>query len=315
MWFKNLRLYRLNKPFILSAEDFGGKLEQQAFQACPRMQASSFGWVSPLGRQGQLLVHAANGRMLICTRKEEKILPPSVIRELVAEQVADLEEERMRKVGRREKNNIRDEILQDLLPRALCRSVYTFAYVAPEDGFIAVDATSQVRAEELLGLLRKTLGSLSVVPLSVAHAPAAIMTRWLAQEQSMPAGFELGGECVLRDSGEDAGIVRCRNQDLRGQEIEAHIEAGKQAIRLSLHWSGVLSFILDEDMSIKRLRFSDIVEEQAAEVDADDELARFDSDFTIMSLELARFVPELTELFGGVEDVDHLGQADDQAAA
>lgn len=315
MWFKNLRIYRLNKPFVLSVDELGGKLEQHAFYECPRMQPSSYGWTSPMGRQGKLLVHAANGRMMVCARKEEKILPATVIREMVAEKVEDLELERMRKVSRREKNTIRDDIIQDLMPRALCRSALTYAYIAPQDGFIAIDASSQARAEEILGLLRKTLGSLAVVPLSVVNAPAAIMTRWLTSAQPLPAGFELGSECVLRDSGEEASVVRCRNVDLHGHEIEAHVEAGKQAIRLAIHWKGLLSFVLDDDMSIKRLRFSDVVEDKAADGVGDDAAARFDNDFTLMSMELARLVPELVELFGGYEELEALTLADDQAAA
>ena len=314
MWFKNLRLYRFSKPFTLTAEQLNEQLEQQAFHDCPRMQPFSYGWTSPMGRHGSLLAHAANGRMLICARKEEKILPAGVIRDMVQEKVDALEDERMRKVGRRERNMIRDEILQELTPRALCRSAYTYAYIAPQDGFIAIDVTSQGRAEELLGLLRKTLGSLAVVPLVVQQSPAAVMTRWLS-EQSVPEGFGLGSECVLRDIGEEAGVVRCRNQELLGSEIGAHIDAGKQVIRLALQWNGVMSLVLDDDMSVKRLRFSDVVEEKAADIDAEDEAARFDNDFAIMTLELARFIPVLVDLFGGVEEFDDESLADGQVAA
>jgi len=284
-------------------EQLNGKLESQAFHDCPRLQPFSFGWVSPLGRQGQQLVHAANGHMLICARREEKILPAGVIRDMVQDKVAMLEEERLRKVSRREKNMIRDELLQELMPRALSRSTHTFAYIAPQDGWIVIDVSSQSRAEELLALLRKSLGTLEVVPLAVNQAPAAIMTRWLT-ERRLPQGFELGGECVLRDSEEVSGIVRCRNLDLLSDEIGAHLEAGKQVVRLALAWAGGLSILLDDDMSVKRLRFTDVMQEQATDV-ADDEAARFDNDFAIMTLELARFIPLLVEQFGGVnEDAD-----------
>jgi len=314
MWFKNLRLYRFTKPFTLTDEQLNEQLEQQGFHDCPKMQPFSYGWTPPLGRHGRLLVHTANGRMMICARKEEKILPAGVIRDMVQEKVEALEDERMRKVGRRERNMIRDDILQDLMPRALCRSSYTYAYIAPQDGVLVVDVTSQARAEELLGLLRKTLGSLAVVPVSVQQAPAAVMTRWLS-EQAIPEGFGLGSECVLRDIGEEAGVVRCKNQELLGSEIGAHIDAGKQVIRLAMQWNGVLSLVLDEDMSIKRLRFSDVVEEKVADAGSDDEAARFDNDFAIMTLELARFIPLLVELFGGVEEGDNEPLIDDQAAA
>jgi recombination associated protein RdgC len=315
MWFRNLRFYRLTRPFDLSAEQLNERLESQAFHECPRMQPFSFGWVSPMGRQGRQLVHAANGHLLLCARREEKILPAGVIRDLVQDKVAALEEERQRKVSRREKNQIRDELLQELMPRALCRSIQTFAYIAPQAGWIVIDASSQTRAEELLALLRKSLGSLAVVPLAVNQAPAAIMTRWLS-ERRLPQGFEPGGECVLRDSDDVAAVVRCRNQELLGQEIAAHLEAGKQVIRLALVWGGTLSIVLDEDMSIKRLQFTDVIKEKAAEVGDSDEAARFDSDFAIMTLELARFIPVLLEAFGGFnEDAGQQADSGDLVAA
>jgi recombination associated protein RdgC len=301
MWFKNLRLYRLTKPFQLSAEQLSEKLESQAFYECPRMQPFSLGWAAPLGQLGQQLVHAANGCMLLCARREEKILPAGVIRDLVKEKVFMLEEERQRKISRREKAQIRDEILQDLMPRALCRSTRTFAYIVPQEGWIVIDVGNQSRAEEFLALLRKSLGSLAVVPLTVNQSPAAIMSRWLA-ERRIPQGFELGGDCVLKDVDDANGNVRCRNQDLLSLEIAGHLQAGKQVVKLALEWAGILSLVLDEDMSIKRLRFSDVMRERAADIVDGDEVARFDNDFVLMTLELARFIPELLRQFGGVDE-------------
>jgi recombination associated protein RdgC len=60
-----------------------------------------------------------------------------------------------------------------------------------------------------------------------------------------------------------------------------------------------LSLVLDEALSVKRLRFLDLVQEAAADVETDDPAQRFDLDFSIMSLEIAAFVPVLTAMFGG----------------
>ena len=68
---------------------------------------------------------------------------------------------------------------------------------------------------------------------------------------------------------------------------------------MALSWNDRLSFVLDDTLGIKRLRFLDLVQEQAADVEAADETERFDVDFSIMSLELSAFLPRLLELFGG----------------
>ena len=42
-----------------------------------------------------------------------------------------------------------------------------------------------------------------------------------------------------------------------------------------------------------------LIQDQVSETNANDEAARFDVDFSIMSLELANFIPRLLEVFGG----------------
>jgi recombination associated protein RdgC len=52
-------------------------------------------------------------------------------------------------------------------------------------------------------------------------------------------------------------------------------------------------------LSVKRLRFLDLIQDQVADIETDDEAAQFDVDFSIMSAELSSFLPRLIELFGG----------------
>ena len=74
--------------------------------------------------------------------------------------------------------------------------------------------------------------------------------------------------------------------------------------KLALNWQQRLEFVLDEKLVVKRLRFADIVQEQASEAEADDVATQFDVDFSIMALELSAFIKELTAAFGGAEAAD-----------
>ena len=114
MWFKNIRAYRLTSPFDLSAEQLGDKLAQRAFEPCAKSQALSLGWVPALGDESTELAHSAGGRLLIKLKREEKLLPSTVVREQLEEKVAVIEQEQGRKVYRKERNTLKDEIIQDL---------------------------------------------------------------------------------------------------------------------------------------------------------------------------------------------------------
>jgi recombination associated protein RdgC len=77
------------------------------------------------------------------------------------------------------------------------------------------------------------------------------------------------------------------------------LDSGKEVIKLAMLWADRLSFIMNKNFSIKRLRFLDLVQDQLKDMDIEDEATRFDVDFAIMSAELGVFLPRLLELFGG----------------
>jgi len=302
MWFRNLQLYRLTENFGLDAEALHEALLERVFKPCGGLDTHSIGWTTPLGKHSELLVHAANGRMMICQRREDRILPAAVVREALADKVEQIEEQEARPVGRKEKTRLKDDIVVDLLPRAFTRSSHLFAYIDPKAGWVIVDSPTPKRAEEMLSLLRETLGSLKVRPVAVSNAPALVMTRWL--EGGVPQPFVTADECELKEPGENGGIIRGRKLDLASDEVTSHLEAGKQVTKLGVEWNERISCLLCDDLSIKRLRFLDLVMEEAAEVEADDPAARFDADFVLMAAELSQFIPAVIDAFGGLEQED-----------
>ncbi|MEP1268774.1 MAG: recombination-associated protein RdgC, partial [Marinobacter sp.] len=248
MWFRNARVFRFTKPFEITAEALEEKLQEDAFKSCGPQETSRQGWVSPMGKHSDLLVHSAGGYHLIALRKEEKLLPASVIKELVDEKAEMIEAEQHRKVRRKEKDELKEEVTLEMLPRAFSKNRRCYAYLAPADGVLVVDAGSSKQAEDLASTLRKSLGSLPVRPPAVEQAPAFTFTGWLNESIDLPASIELGNECELKDTSEDGGVVRCKGLDLQGDEIRSHLDAGMQVTKLSVTWDDSLSFVLDEEL-------------------------------------------------------------------
>jgi len=296
MWFKNLAVYRFTEPFELKAEELEQKLQQQPFRACGSHDEFSFGWTAPLGRAADALVHANNGFFMLCGKKEEKVVPGSVINEMLQERISEIEEREARKLPAKERNRLKDELIFELLPRAFSFSKKTYAYIDSQGGWLVVDAASAKKAEDLLSQLRKCLGSLPVVPMTATAKPAGVMTQWLTDNAS-PKDILIEDECELRSPEEEGAIIRCKRHDLALPEIKNHLDSGKQVIKLAMSWAERLSFVLDENLAVKRLKFLDLIQEQAADIEAFDETEQFDADFSIMTAELAQFLPRLLELF------------------
>ncbi len=298
MWFKNLQLYRLTEKFSLSAEQLHEKLENNLSKPCQGLDTFTLGWDSPLGREGKLLTHSVNNCIMVCMRRHDRLLPSTVVREILDEKVAEIEAAESRTVRRKEKLQLKDEIIVDLMPRAFSRSTLTFAYIDVQSNWVVVDAASAKKAEDLLSLMRESLGSFKVKPFEVNQAPAAILTDWLNRHPVK--GFELGDECELRDTLEEGGIVRLKRHGLAGDEIKVHLQAGKIVAKLAVSWQDKLSCLLGDDVSVKRLKFLDLLQEQVEEQDFETKAEKFDIDFAIMSLEFRAFIQQLIDIYGGL---------------
>jgi len=294
--FRNVRLYHLEEPFVIAVDDLDQRLPEHRFRPCGPLQTASLGWHPPLGEQTRALSHVGNGCIALCARRQERLLPAAVVGEALDERVTELEERETRVVGRRERRQLREEVVLDMLPRAFTRSRQIHAYLDPVAGWMVVDAASEKGAEELVGLLRETLGSFRVRPPRPRNAPVALMTRWVASG-ALPDGLELGDACELRDPRDERALVRCSGQDLGAEEIATHLRAGKEVGKLALHWREQLEFLLQEDLSLRRLRFADALLEGALEPDIEDEAARFDAEFAIMALQLRELIGYLEGIF------------------
>ncbi len=298
MWFKNLQLFRLLESQPTEVDVLEEALAKQAFRDCGSLEFSTEGWVSPLGLGGETLVHAVGGFQLVCACRQEKLLPPSVVGELVAAEVLELERQQGgRRLPRRDRQAVKEGILNRLLPAALPKNRRTWMVIDPRGGWLWIDSSSRARAEEQVTLLRESLGSLRVVPPEASVSPASRLSRWLAGE-GLPEAFALGDQCELRDPLEQHRVVRCRGLDLAEDEVQAHLAAGMQATRLALNWHDRVAFTVDAELSIRGLQFLDEVRDQLQDVVAETDAERFDADFAIMSHELASLVPELLEGFG-----------------
>jgi recombination associated protein RdgC len=318
MWFRSLLIYRLTQHVdallartIFSVTDDAAEpiefeldnaLATKPARPCGNQEMSTYGFIPPLGKgEDAPLVHCSSGYLLIAARKVERILPGSVVREALKEKVDAIEAEQLRKVYKKERDQLKDDLIQELLPRAFSRSRTTYAAIMPREGLIVIDTTSAKQAEDLLSTLRECLGSLPVRPVTVKIAPSATFTDWLKQQQAAP-DFHVLDQALLRDTHDDGGSITAKHQDLTGDEIQVHLSAGKQVTKLAVGWQDKLSFVIDDGLAISGLRFDGLLQDQAEQDGGDDALAQQDASFVLMMLTFKDFLPALLEALGG-EDI------------
>lgn len=294
MFFKNAIFYRLTNSM---AAGFADKLADKPFTPCGSQELSRAGWTAPTDLIDELS-RAVSGATQICMLKEEKILPAPVIRQELDSKVKQIESEQARKVYRKEKDQLKDEIVIDLLPRAFSKFKKTHALIL-DSGWVIVDASSHKQAEEMLSHLRSLLGSLPVVLPDVNNSPSATMSHWLENPVDQPLGFNPLDESELKDSAIESGVIRCKGQDLESDEIIHHLEAGKRVTKLSLEWQEALTFTLSDDLVMKKIKLTDQLKESMDQSSTEDALERFDADLVQMQLEFDRLLPAIMDAFGG----------------
>lgn len=298
MFFKNALTYRLTEDTDFS--DIEEKLKNKLCHPCGIGQFSSYGFTVPYGGIDAPLTRQVNGYILVATKKEERILPASVIKKELDSKVGFIEQRDSRKVFKKEKDQLKDEIIASLLPQAFIKEQYTHAIINPMDGLIIVDASSSSKAEALLSLLREVLETLPIRPIAVKNPPALILTDWV-RKQSAPRNFSLREECVLKDCHEQGGFISCKKQDLTTEEVRSHIYSGMQVTKLALDWFDKILFVLDEKLAIRNIKFTDMLLEQADRDGGEDVFSQFDASFLIMASELSNLVQDIAYQLGGEE--------------
>jgi recombination associated protein RdgC len=294
MWFKNLRVYRMPAYWTMTAAQIITALQTRAYAPLQGLETVTKGWVPPV--PGFDLVYSAGRQMLICLCTEKKLLPASVINAALKEKLAEVTEQLGYKPGKKQRKEIKEQVIDELLPQAFSTTTMTHAWIDPINGWLVVNAGSRGRADDVVSMLIKCFEKLPLETLHVARSLTATMTDWLATDEA-PADFTVDQDAELQSTGESKATVRYTRHTLNAEDLLRHIKAGKQCTKLALTWNDRVSFVMHEDFSIKRVAALDVLKENQQQ--AADEIERFDADFTLMTGELNGLLSSLLKAFGG----------------
>lgn len=299
MWFKNLFFYRFTKPIETELGILESSLEQAIFKPCSGQEPFSLGWTSPIDSEGAPLVHVCDKYWMLCLKKQERVLPSAVVNEQVAIKASEIEAEQHRKVTRKEKAELKELVTQDLLPRAFTKTIKNYAYLCKQNGYLVLNTSSPKLADEFTSFLRNSIGSLPIRVPAVNSSPSALMTSWLAEESHPPTGFVLNEESELESAGEDKATVKYKGMALGKEHIEKNKALGFQVKKQAITWEEKLSFVLGDDLTVKRVKFLDMMQDKLDDTNAEGAAEKFDAGFAIMAMEVDQLLPALLDAFDG----------------
>lgn len=294
MWFKNLLIYRITSGNC-TAPELETSLAKHVLRDCLQMELQSRGWILPKESQNRF-VHSYNEHLLIAFSEKKKLLPATVINQYARDRITVMEQHQGYKPGKKQIRDIKEAVLIELTPRAFVQQQTTYAWIDTAKNLLIIDTANLRKAEELIELLIKTVHGLRIAPYTTKITPSAVMTRWLSGDEP-PAVFTIDRDCELQSASDEKSIVRYAHHILEADETSRHIRAGKRVTRLALTWANKISFVLQDNLQIRRIAPLDIIKESTDIPESADDI--FDSDFVLMTGEYSQLLPDLVHALGG----------------
>jgi recombination associated protein RdgC len=256
MSFKNLLVYRFEEPIKDTLETVEEKLSEKPLTACLTQEMESIGWL-PVFKEGKQYVEKINNALFFRLGIEQKILPNSAVKTAVDKKI---EEKDLKYVNRSEMKELHELVTNELLPNALVNRHSILAYIDLEKNWLVVDASSTKKASLVTSHLRKTLGSLPIVPLTPENSVNAALTHW-ALHGIQSDVLSMLDEIELKELKDEGGNAKFKGVALDSKEVQDPLKDGWQVTKVMLEYDEQMSFSMSGDFIFKRLKFLERFEE------------------------------------------------------
>lgn len=308
-FFKSARVYRLTGPVpavITAPNGAEDTLWERRFSPLEgSMVAQSFGWVpvdTDVLEGGPLAYFPSddNDAFMVRLRVESRVLPSAVIKKELAERAHQVAEQQGYAVGRRQMRDLRETVIDDLMPKAFTTYAHIRALVDPENKLLFIEATSDSKCDVMISFLIRTFDGLGIGPLRMNTAPTAAMNEWLLGEE--PDGFTIDNDgAKFGDSPAHGGVVSYKNVDAV-EQAKWNIRDSRNCTQLAMTWTDRISFTLDSKFTLRSITPLDTYSEGAER--SEDKEEQFQSEAFIFATDIVQLIIDLIEAMGGTDDGD-----------
>lgn len=294
MFFRALTMFRF--PSSMDLTDLDACLSECALKAVGPLELCTVGFVPPFGHHGSAMSHGCGKAIWLTVGMEERLLPAAVVNKVLGDRLQAIKEREGRMPGGRARRRLKDDLIGELLPRSHVRATRVDALLDMHRNVIAVDTSSRRTAEMVVSEIRRALGSFPALPINAEVAPRAILTGWVAGD-ARPNGLELAEDCTLQDPTDTGAKVKVYRVDLGSDEIEKHLETGRQITCLSLTLHDSVAFDIDERLIVRKFKLLDGAIDRLENTERSDIAAELDARFALMAGEFGRLLGVLEAAF------------------
>lgn len=303
--FNNLLMYRITSPLtaIHLHDDLNAALAEKAARLPTYQELLAVGFNEMMGEEGTYIEQVNAGTMLLAVNFAERMLPGKIVRQRVAARVKQIEADEDRRVYAREKNQIKDSVIAEMLPHTFVDQ--KIVHVLIQGPYIIIDTTSAKKGEEILCLLREALGSLGVRPVTVENTPIQTYTDWFTGRQK-PEKFSLTGDFKAISNDDEIDSLNGKGTSPETEGLSELVEEyGRRVVVLGLSWetgtNESMTFTVNEMLGIKGIKWPDSISDMAA-ADAGEEAdlsTLFRATILLLASEIHTLMADLLTALGG----------------
>lgn len=292
---KNAIVYKAELPQAKALEQH---LAESKFVEAGSLDWKAAGFV-PIKETGEL-VSTFEGGLAFAVRYDTRILPASVIRMETDKRIQRIEEQELRRVGRKESLLVRDEVIGELLPKALMKTAIVTCFYDQARQYLIVPVSSKQLADVATSLLIHAVGSVKTTTINVSDVKLGLTTKlqqWLEHAEGEPFGsdFTPAGRAKLVLTGEErkqsVAIDMSDLENARAAILDAIVKGFKVA-ELGMAFQSKTGLRLTADFQLRGLSF----EYEPADVEDMHELWQHKA--CIQVLEVGHIIDGLCDLLG-----------------
>ena len=294
--FSKLSLFRIASQIDTAAITAG--LKSAAFVPTTPNQQKALGFEPPRAAHGAM-VEVIENQLIARATIETRKVPSDALQRRMDEVIAGIEQTQGRKPGRKERAEIKDAVVDELLPKAFPRRISVPVWINPKAGMLAIGSTSSAQVDDITTAMVRSIDGLTITRLTTVDSPASAMAAWLLSPTGAPDdGLEVGLACELRANDETNAVTRYQGQRLDREDVRTYIRSGYRPTSLAMCFDGRVSFTLTDSLELKKIEFIDVQANGGA--DDDD---HFDADVMLATMEMRAVIANLIDALSGLAEL------------
>ena len=258
MLFKNLSVFNCDLSSLdLYPVNIAIRLEGELmnFRKTPIMdiEVSSVGWVSP--NNDDLLVTLTNGILLFRLAIEKRTIPKSFIDKQVEIRANTLNEEQGFMPGRVARKKIREEVIDEMTPRAFPVTKYVNVMVNIREKILMIDSATPSVVDEVVRYILKSGTTLPIQTVPFGKSISSSFYEWVSD--TVPDGFTFDDSLAIVTQ---TGKITYKDAKLVREELNRQISAGSSIAALAMTYevyeADLLHFVLTSNGTFRSIKGS-----------------------------------------------------------